>query len=58
MSLDNHIDEMSSHFGGSIERFQLYMIDEVMDLQRQGLTSLQISNVLQQINMEHYLLNE
>ena len=57
MPLDDHIDQMSSFYGNSILDFQGYMVNEVMDLYSRGYTGIQISNVLQTIDMEEYILN-
>ena len=56
MSLDNQIDSMSNLYGEAIADFQQGLVSEVMDLRTQGYSANEISNILQAIDMETYII--
>lgn len=58
MPLDNEIDNMSNFYGNVIQSLQLQLVDDVIDLTKQGYTPKEISTILQSLDMENYYLTE
>jgi len=54
--LQTGIDKSSIAFGKAIERVELELVAQVVDLHKQGLTKNQIVQTLQAIDMEKYIL--
>jgi len=56
--LQSGIDTSANIFADAIERVQIELVQQIVDLRQQGLTNIQIVQVLEAIDMESYLLND
>ncbi len=56
--LDNIIDGASNQFASAIERVQLALVNQVLDLKNQGYTKGEIIRVLDGIDIESFILND